>query len=93
MSHGWYFERSDGIVTIPRNVLSMIGEVAGAVAEQHSTQRDRHGRVPPSENALAAVRLEQEPVISMAASTLRDGVCAVAGRRPVRLLEIGRAHV
>src|SRR5437762_6894891 len=86
MSHGWYFERSDGMVTIPRNVLSRIGEVAGAVAEQHSTQRDRHGRVPPSENALAADRLEQEPVISMAASALREAVCAVAGRRPVRLL-------
>src|SRR5258705_3972179 len=53
IDHNWYMERSDGAVTVPRAVLGLVGAVAGAAAEQASTKRDRHGRVPPSENPLA----------------------------------------
>jgi hypothetical protein len=60
--------------------------VAGAVAEQASTKRDQHDRVPPSENPLAAAGVEKGAVISRAAAVLRDHVQAVAGRRPFRLV-------
>jgi hypothetical protein len=83
---GWYFSKSDGVVAVPREVLGVIGHTVGAVAEQRSTARDRHGRVPPGENAVAAAGLEGGAAISRAAKSLREAAAAVASRRPYRLL-------
>lgn len=77
-------ERADGEVRISRAVLWHIAEIAGAAAEQRATARDRHGRVPSSENPLVKLGRSREPVVSQWAGALRAAVIAVAGRRMVR---------
>ena len=84
---GWGIEPGDGVVRIPRSALGVVTEVAGAAAEQRSSSRDRHDRVPSAENALVAAGLEREPVVSRAARLLREAVLRAAGRRAVRLVE------
>jgi hypothetical protein len=86
VADGWGISAGDGVVRVARAALRMIAEVAGAGVEQRVTTRDRHGRVPSSENPVAAAGLEREPVVSRAAIRLREAVIASAGRRPVRLL-------
>jgi hypothetical protein len=86
MAEDWFIERGDGVVRIPWTVLRRIGEIATAAAERHSTRRDRHGRVPSSENELVRQGLTAEPVIARAAACLRNAVVASAGRRPVALV-------
>ena len=78
----------DGAVVLERAALGLIHELAGAVAEQRSPARDRHGRVPSSANAmvLGGGAAERQPVVSMWARSLADAVARAAGRRPVRLL-------
>lgn len=83
----WGFEAVDGAVRIPRGTLGVVVEVAGSAAEQRSSARDRHDRVPSSENPLVAAGLEREPVVSLAARSLREAVLRAAGRRAVRLAE------
>jgi hypothetical protein len=84
---GWAIEAGDGVVRIPRAALEMAAEVAGAAAEQRSRARDRHDRVPSAENVLVAAGLEREPVVSLAARSLREAAVRAAGRRAVRLAE------
>ncbi len=86
-ARGWGIEAGDGVVRIPRAALEVAAEVASAAAEQRSGARDRHDRVPSAENALVAAGLEREPVISLAAKSLRDAALSAAGRRPMRLAE------
>lgn len=83
----WHLQVGDGVVTIPRDVLSVVTEVAGAVDEQRSERRDRYGRVLPTDNALVRLGAADEPVISRAAAALRQAVVRAAGRRPVALLK------
>jgi len=82
----WHIQRGDGIVRIPRAMLRRFGEIATGAAEQRSTARDRHGRVPSTENVLVQQRLASEPVVARAATELRDAVVDSAGRRPIAML-------
>jgi hypothetical protein len=77
-------ERGEGEVRVTLAALQGIAEIAGGAAEQRSTARDRHGRVPPAENPLVASGQSRQPVVSKLAVELRRAVFAVAGRRPVR---------
>jgi hypothetical protein len=79
-------ERGDGEVRISSAALRGITEVAGAGLEQRSQARDRHGRVPASENPLVAAGQSRQAVVSKLAVELRRAVLAVAGPRPVRCL-------
>jgi hypothetical protein len=83
----WGIEPGDGVVRVPRPSLEMATELAGAVAEQRTNARDRHDRVPSTENVLVAAGLEREPLVSLAARSLREAVLRAAGRRAVRLVE------
>jgi hypothetical protein len=75
-----------GEVRISRAALRGIADVAGAAFEQRSSARDRHGRVPATENPLVAAGQSRKPVVSMLAMEFRRSVLAVAGRKPVRSL-------
>jgi hypothetical protein len=86
-AHRWGIQPGDGVVRVPRALLEMATEVAGAAAEQRTDARDQHDRVPSAENALVAAGVEREPVVSLAARELREAVLAAAGRRAVRLVE------
>jgi hypothetical protein len=79
-------ERSDGEVRVTAAALRGIAEIAGGGLEQRSPARDRHGRVPASENPLVASGQSRQPIVSKLAVELRRAVLAVAGRRPIRLL-------
>ena len=79
-------ERGQGEVRVTAAALRAIAEVAGAGLEQRTPARDRHGRVPATENPLVAAGQSREPVVSKLAVELRRSVLAVAGRRPVRSL-------
>lgn len=76
----------DGVVTIGEDALRLVARIAGAVDEQRSSNADRFGRVPPSDNFLAARSLERQPVVDRFAMELRKAVVAAAGRRPVILV-------
>src|SRR3989442_13092190 len=86
IAHDWYIERGDGVVRLPRAVLRRVGEIATGAAEQRSTTRDRHGRVPSPENVLVQQNLAGQPVAANAAARLREAVVASAGRRPSAFL-------
>jgi hypothetical protein len=73
----------NGIVTMDRALLTLVTQIAGAVAEQRSTVMDRFGRVPSSENELASANLERDPVVSQIARELAAAVRRAAGRRPL----------
>jgi hypothetical protein len=77
-------ERADGEVRVTTAALRGIAEVAGGAFEQRSTARDRHGRVPASENPLVAAGQSRRPVVSLLAMELRRAVLAVAARKPIR---------
>jgi hypothetical protein len=77
---------ADGVVTVDRSALRAITAVVSAADEQRSVARDRHGRVPPTENALVRQGAEAEPVASEAAVRLRRAVGAAAGRRLTRFV-------
>src|SRR5262249_3356866 len=59
-------------------------DIAGAAAEQRTSDRDRYNRVPSSANVLVRHGREREPVIQRAAIALRDAVRQAAGARPFR---------
>jgi hypothetical protein len=80
------FAPGDGTVTLGRDLLRWVTSVAGAGAEQRSDARDRHGRVPSSENPLVIEGIARDPVVSRVAVELRDAVIAAAGERPFRLV-------
>ncbi|HEY6808781.1 MAG TPA: hypothetical protein VI160_08325 [Gemmatimonadales bacterium] len=77
-------EHAEGEVRISRAALWHVAEIAGAAAEQRATARDRHGRVPSTENPLVRLSRSREPVVSRWAAALRTAVIAVAGRRMIR---------
>jgi hypothetical protein len=79
-------DRSEGQIRISTAALRAVTEIAGGAVEQRSTSLDRHGRVPASENPLVAAQRSRRPLVSILAAELRRAVCAVAGRRPIRLL-------
>jgi len=74
----------DGLVTVGRDVLRAICNVAGGVREQRSTARDRYQRVPSVESGLVATGgdTERNPLVSAGARALADAVAQAAGRRP-----------
>lgn len=86
IARNWFIERGDGVITLPRTVLRRMGEIATGAAEQRATARDRHGRVPSTENELVQQNLAAQPVVANAAARLRDAVVASAGRRPIAFL-------
>ncbi len=79
-------ERGEGEVRLTSAALRGLADVAGGGLEQRSRARDRHGRVPATENPLVAAGQSRQPVVSKLAVELRRAVLAVAGRRPVRSL-------
>ena len=85
---GTWLGIADGAVTMPRAALALVRALAGGVAEQRSAARDRHGRVPASENALvrAGELLEREPIVSRCALALAEAVRQAAGRRQALFL-------
>lgn len=84
---GWGItEAGPGRVLIDPAALALVAHIATARDEQESTASDRHERVPSSVNALVRQGCEREPVLHEAAQTLREAVCRVAERRPVRFL-------
>ncbi|MFI5206750.1 MAG: hypothetical protein ACHQU8_03405 [Gemmatimonadales bacterium] len=82
----WLIHPGEGAVRVFRPALRFVTDIASAAAEQRSTERDRHGRVPPAVNTLVAAGMERHPIVSEAAVRLREAVLASAGRRPVRLV-------
>ena len=68
----WTFAVRDGEVGISRALLARVTALAGAGVEQRSSARDRHGRVPSSENPLVADGDFRDPVVSRCAAALRD---------------------
>ena len=76
----------DGRVTIAPSMLSAIGRIAGAVAEQETTAADRHDRVPSSVNAQVAAGRAAEPTIDILAADLRNAAVHAAGNRPFAVL-------
>jgi hypothetical protein len=85
-TNGWFLTVTEGRVFLPRSVLELIARVGGGVAEQGSEARDKYGRVPASENALVAERLERSPVLSQAAMLLSAAARRAAARRPLRFV-------
>ena len=83
----WAFAVRDGEVGIPRHLLARVTALAGAGAEQRSSARDRHGRVPSSENPLVAAGDFRDPVVSRCAAALRAAVVQAAAGRPVWVLD------
>jgi hypothetical protein len=79
-------ERGDGEIRLTSAALRSVADVAGGGLEQRVTARDRHGRVPATENPLVAAGQSRQPIVSKLAVELRRAVLAVAGRRPVRSL-------
>lgn len=82
LSSDWGIVAESSRVGVPRALLRFVADVAGAGAEQGSAARDRHGRVPSSENPLVRAGLEREPVVSRAALALARAARAAAGGRP-----------
>ena len=76
----------DGTITIGEAALRLVARIGGAVDEQRSTNSDRFGRVPPSDNFLAARSLERDPVVDRFAIALRTAVVEAAGQRRVALV-------
>lgn len=76
----------NGVVTIGEAALQLVARIGGAIDEQRSTNADRFGRVPPSDNFLAARSLEREPVVDRFAISLRAAVVEAAGQRRVVLV-------
>ncbi|MFI5279116.1 MAG: hypothetical protein ACHQU1_01365 [Gemmatimonadales bacterium] len=81
----WLIQPGDGFVRVFRPALRAVADIASAAREQRSTERDRHGRVPPTVNVLVDAGMERHPVVSEAAVRLREAVLASAGRRAMRL--------
>jgi hypothetical protein len=81
----WLIQPGEGTVRIFRPALRIVADIASAAREQKSTERDRHGRVPPTVNALVAAGMERHPIVSEAAVRLREAALASAGRRVMRL--------
>jgi hypothetical protein len=77
---------ADGVVTISRDILRHVTDVAGAAAEQGSTARDRHDRVPSTENPLVQVGGERVPIVTQTAAAFRESARRAAGARQFRVL-------
>ncbi len=88
MAAGWGIDIADGVVRVPRAVLQLVIEVAGAASEQRAHDRDRYDRVPSAANPLVREGggLEREPVIHRAALALQAAACKAAGRRAFRTI-------
>ncbi|HYU27766.1 MAG TPA: hypothetical protein VEK83_01940 [Gemmatimonadales bacterium] len=84
MAAGWGIDVADGVVRVPRAVLQLVIEVAGAAAEQRARDRDGYDRVPSAANPLVREGLERQPVIHRAALALQTAARQAAGRRPFR---------
>lgn len=83
----WGLGRGDGIVDVDRALLRFVADVAGAETEQRSSASDRYGRVPASATRIVKEGLEREPVVSVVARALAGAVRAVAGRRPLLVVD------
>jgi hypothetical protein len=84
---GWGIDMADGVVRVPRSVLQVVVDVAGAATEQRATERDRYRRVPSGANPLVRESLEREPVIQRAAIALQAATRRAAGRRSFRTVQ------
>jgi hypothetical protein len=63
-----------------------MADLTCAAEEQRSEQRDRHDRVPASENALVRAGVERDLILQQVAARFRQEVVQAAGSRPVRLV-------
>jgi peptidoglycan/xylan/chitin deacetylase (PgdA/CDA1 family) len=79
-------ERNNGTVSISRNLLALAGSVAGALAEQESTEEDQHQRVPSSVNAMVAAGATQSPWLDAVARSLREAVVSRSAGHVVRTI-------
>lgn len=77
---------ADGTITIPASLLDLITDLVSAASEQRSSARDKHDRVPASENALVQAGTERELILQHLAAAFRQAVIRASGERPVRLL-------
>lgn len=77
---------TDGMVRLPRELLTHVTAIAGASAEQGTERADRHGRVPTDANLLVEWGVERLPIVSQWARSVRTMVQQAAGMRPVRYL-------
>jgi peptidoglycan/xylan/chitin deacetylase (PgdA/CDA1 family) len=68
------FAPSDQEVRVNRATLRRVVELAGARAEQISTERDRHGRVPPTVNASVKGGTDRELPVHRLAEALFEAV-------------------
>jgi hypothetical protein len=82
---GWGIESGEGIVRIARAGLQLAWDIVTAEAEIRTRARDRFDRVPAAANALVSAGLEREPVVSQAATAMRQAALRAAGRRPLYL--------
>jgi peptidoglycan/xylan/chitin deacetylase (PgdA/CDA1 family) len=77
------FAASADAVRVSRAALRTVVDTAGAGVEQRSGARDRHGRVPSSENPLVRQRAERELPVQRAADALLSAVRVSAGSAPL----------
>jgi len=80
------WRRTDGIVTVSAAFLGLIADLTSAAQEQLSELRDKHDRVPASENAMVQGGAERDLVLQQVAARFGHEVAQAAGSRPVRLL-------
>lgn len=73
---------ADG-VRISRAALRTVIDTAGAAVEQRSGARDKHGRIPASENPLVRQQAERQLPVQLAAEELAVAVKAAAGAQPL----------
>jgi hypothetical protein len=80
-ARGWGITVAGGDLLVERQLLALVHRLAGGVAEQRSTERDRYDRVPSSENALVQQARERDPVVGEVAQAIADAVLSACGRR------------
>lgn len=80
-ARGWGITIGSGELLVERALLVLVHRIAGAVDEQYTSERDRHGRVPPAANLLAHQTLERDPVVSRIGQAIADAVLSACGRR------------
>jgi hypothetical protein len=86
-ARGWGLTRGEGTIDVDRALLHFVADVGGAEAEQRSSASDRYGRVPAGATRIVREGLERDPIVSIVARSLADAVRAVAGRRPVLVVD------
>lgn len=77
------FVPSAGTVRINRAALKRVVELAGARIEQHTTERDKHGRVPSGANPSVKAGTERDLPVQRLANALFEAVRLSSAAQPL----------